>query len=162
MREQHPTLDRDVPPDAVLWRYMAFPKFVSMLKERALYFCRADLLGDPLEGSFTRAREVERQALLQNPPDGRTRDELAEVFRHNQEINMRNSRMIYVNCWHLGDHESMALWQGYGSGEYCVASAPHSDCSTSCFPRSSAERVSLLLVRLQVPMNRRRTRIRYY
>ena len=66
MRNSHPSLDRDLPPDAVLWRYMDFPKFVSMLKEGALWFSRADLLGDPLEGSFTQAREMERQRMLEN------------------------------------------------------------------------------------------------
>ena len=45
MRDGHPSFDRDVPADAVLWRYMDFPKFLSMLKEGALWFSRADLLG---------------------------------------------------------------------------------------------------------------------
>jgi hypothetical protein len=26
----------------------------------------------------------------------------------------------YVNCWHLGDHESMAMWNGYGGGPYGI------------------------------------------
>ena len=65
MRESHPSIDRDVSADAMLWRYMDFPKFVSMLKEGALWFSRADLLGDPLEGSFTQARAIERQQILE-------------------------------------------------------------------------------------------------
>jgi hypothetical protein len=121
MRDSHPSLDRDVPADAVLWRYMDFPKFVSMLKEGALWFSRADLLGDPLEGSFTQAREIERQRLLENPPEGRTREDLEDVFQHNAAINSKNRFMVYINCWHRGDHESMALWQGYGGGPYAVA-----------------------------------------
>lgn len=121
VRDSHPSLDRDLPPDAVLWRYMDFPKFVSMLKESALWFSRADLLGDPLEGSFTQAREIERQRLLADPPDGRTRKELEDVFRHNTRITSEGRRMVYINCWHRGSHESMALWQGYGGGPYALA-----------------------------------------
>lgn len=121
MRQNHPSLDRDVPADTLLWRYMDFPKFVSMLKERALWFSRADLLGDALEGSFTQAREIERQRLLENPPAGQSRSDLEDVFRHNTGITSRSRGMIYVNCWHRGNHESMALWQGYGGGPYAVA-----------------------------------------
>ena len=121
MRDSHPSIDRDVSPDAVLWRYMDFPKFVSMLKERALWFSRADLLGDPLEGSFTQAREIERQQILENPPAGRTRKDLEDIFRHNARVTSESRLKVYINCWHRGSHESMALWQGYGGGPYGVA-----------------------------------------
>ena len=33
------------PNDAVLWRYMSFTKFVSLLTKKALFFARADKLG---------------------------------------------------------------------------------------------------------------------
>ena len=39
--------------DAVLWRFMSFTKFVSLLARNALFFARADKLGDPFEGSLT-------------------------------------------------------------------------------------------------------------
>src|SRR5437667_6511044 len=100
---------------------MDFPKFVSTLKEGALWFSRADLLGDPRERSFTLAREIERQRMLENPPEGRTRKELEDVFRHNARITSESRLNVYVNCWHRGSHESMALWQGYGGGPYAIA-----------------------------------------
>lgn len=121
MRERHPSLDHSLPPDTVLWRYMDFPKFVSLLKESALWFSRADLLGDPLEGSFTLAREAERQRLLAEAPDDSARRELQETFRHNSRVSADSRLMVYINCWHHGSHESMALWQGYGRGPYAVA-----------------------------------------
>lgn len=121
VREPNSSIDQDVPAGDVLWRYLDFAKFVSMLKEGALWFCRADLLGDPLEGSLTRARQIERQQLLENPPDGRTRQDLEDALRHNARMRGDFRPMIYVNCWHRGDHESMALWRGYGNGDYAVA-----------------------------------------
>src|SRR6266849_8959439 len=33
-------------PGAFLWRYMDFAKFVTLLRDKALYFSRADCLGD--------------------------------------------------------------------------------------------------------------------
>ena len=41
------------PADAVLWRYMSFTKFVSLLTKKSLFFARADKLGDPFEGSLS-------------------------------------------------------------------------------------------------------------
>jgi hypothetical protein len=121
MRQTHPAIDSAVEPGATVWRYFDFPKFVSFISNRGLWFSRADLLGDPLEGSFTRAREAERRRYLANPPEGQTPEELGRIFAHNSAIYARNVRCAYVNCWHLGDHESMALWRGYGGGPYGVA-----------------------------------------
>ena len=121
MRERHPIFDCALDPGATLWRYFDLPKFLATLQQRALYFSRADLLGDPMEGSFTRARAAEREALLANPPKGRTREGLEAVFNHNSRFDARTRLAVYVNCWHLGDHESMAMWQGYGGGAYGVA-----------------------------------------
>jgi hypothetical protein len=38
-------------PDSTIWRYLDFPRFVSLLTTRSLFLPRADLLGDPFEGS---------------------------------------------------------------------------------------------------------------
>ena len=121
MRERHPVFTNNIDPNETIWRYFDFPKFTSLLTYQALYFSRANLLGDPLEGSFTRAREVEKQSLLKNPPEGKTRDQLEKIFQHNARIFTKMPNSTYINCWHLGDHESMAMWRGYGGGPYGVA-----------------------------------------
>ena len=41
--------------EAPLWRYMSIEKLKSLLKENALYFRRADLFDDPLEGNQSKA-----------------------------------------------------------------------------------------------------------
>lgn len=121
MREQHPLLDGIIEAETPIWRYFDFPKFVSLLEKSALYFSRADLLGDPLEGSFTKAYAADRHALLASPPDDVTAEELQDILRHNEAFFATQSEDIYVNCWHLGDNESMAMWRIYGSGPYGVA-----------------------------------------
>lgn len=121
MRAQHPVFEAADDPETPIWRYFDFPKFLSLLKEQSLYFCRANLLGDPLEGSFTRAREAERERLLTNPPEGRTWEQLEKIFRHNADLFASMPLCTYVNCWHQGDNESMAMWQGYGGGPYGLA-----------------------------------------
>jgi hypothetical protein len=43
-------LPYELPPDNTpIWRYLDFAKFVLLLTERSLFFCRADLLGDKFE-----------------------------------------------------------------------------------------------------------------
>lgn len=121
MREKHPFFDTDIKPDTVLWRYMDFAKFVSLLANKALWFSRADLLGDPLEGSFTQAYEVQQQELLTHPPGGKTSTDVRRDRMLSQTMTHHSRRSVYVNCWHIGEHESMALWRGYGDGPYAVA-----------------------------------------
>ena len=49
-----PTYDIKVPTfGATLWRYMDFTKLVSLLEHRAIFFARADKLGDPFEGAWS-------------------------------------------------------------------------------------------------------------
>jgi hypothetical protein len=121
MRGVHPVFADRPEPDVAIWRYFDFPKYVALLADGALFFARGDHLGDPLEGSFTKARQIQRQRLLENPPAGRSREDLQEVFRHNEQFDARGPQSVYVNCWHIGDHESMAMWRGYGGGPYGVA-----------------------------------------
>jgi hypothetical protein len=121
MPERHPFFDAEIDRDAPVWRYFDLPRFLSLLEKNALYFCRADLLGDPLEGSLTKANEAERDLWLRNPPSGVTREEVEAVMRHNSAIGEGFKRQVYVNCWHLGAHESMAMWRGYGSGPFGIA-----------------------------------------
>jgi hypothetical protein len=121
MRQSHPVFDRNVAPDAPVWRYFDLAKFSALLQQRALFFSRADLLGDPLEGSLTQAYAVQRDQIIANPPEGRSREEQEAIFRHNAQIGALHPKTIFVSCWHMGDHESMAMWRGYGGGPYGVA-----------------------------------------
>ncbi len=41
--------------ESMIWRYMDFTKFVSLLDRASLFLCRADRLEDPFEGSSTEA-----------------------------------------------------------------------------------------------------------
>lgn len=41
--------------DSILWRFLDFPKLVSVLETRALFFTRADKLEDPFEGAWSDA-----------------------------------------------------------------------------------------------------------
>ena len=38
----------------IIWRYLDLAKFLDLLENQFLFFCRADKFSDPLEGSLNR------------------------------------------------------------------------------------------------------------
>jgi hypothetical protein len=109
----HPVVAPPDDPRATLWRYMDFTKFVDLLARRALWFSRADLLGDPWEGTYTRANLKKRLAQI-----GAVAEPSDEVLRRNL---IATERSIYVNCWHMNEGESAAMWKLYLSAREGVA-----------------------------------------
>lgn len=102
MYAHHPELPDPPSNDTVLWRYMDFTKFVSLLEKSALFFCRADLLVDPFEGSIS----------PQTPPA--VPSNLTEGLVRLLPLDLREvARLTYVSCWHTGDFESEAMWRLY-------------------------------------------------
>ncbi len=118
MYKEHP--DFNPPPsDAILWRYMDFTKFISLLEKQALFFARADKLGDPFEGSYSKVNEVLRPLLIQRAlgekkiPEGNL-EQMADGMK-------KNRRSILINCWHQSTHESAAMWRLYSREEDGIA-----------------------------------------
>ena len=107
MYEQHPEFTTP-PQEAILWRYMDFTKFVSLLDRSSAFFCRADKLGDPsdpFEGSLSQASYDTMQL--------RHHANVVESWRERQSILDAWRRMNMVNCWHRSDYESDAMWKIY-------------------------------------------------
>jgi hypothetical protein len=87
---------------------MNYDKFESFIVEQILYFCSIDILKkeDPFEGSYYACKllhEVEPS--------------VAQNF-----VNQVNQcgPPIAVNCWHLSEYDSMAMWKIY-SGKKGIA-----------------------------------------
>jgi hypothetical protein len=122
--EQHESFQPPSDPNVPLWRYMDLAKFLNLIQTGKLYFPRADLLGDPFEGSMTFATVRAWEEALTNEetrsrvfPDmsaddaRRMREQMARFYRD-------NVRESFVSCWHAAQHESAAMWSLYGrSGE---------------------------------------------
>ncbi len=102
---------------ATLWRYLDFEKFQSLLETKSLFFCRADKFSDPFEGSLPkieadyRIREEKRIA----KSFGREFNE--EQALNNilglQSLHQRLKRGTTINCWHINNNESDAMWRLY-------------------------------------------------
>ena len=104
----------DTPPDdTVIWRYLEFWKVVHLLVESKLWFARGDTLADNREGSLPllNAYEVDAERADAKPFE---KGLLDRYF-------IRNRTITYLNCWHIGAHESAAMWDLYIPGHDGVA-----------------------------------------
>ncbi|MBK0392107.1 hypothetical protein [Ramlibacter algicola] len=95
----------------VLWRYVDTARFLDFLETKALFFCRGDQFEDKFEGAFTHSlRDAIESAYLSNKIDY-TYESFKKELR----------RRVFVNCWHNGRDDSMAMWKIYGQSPCAVA-----------------------------------------
>ncbi len=102
MYKEHPVFEKPENENAKIWRYMDFTKFVSLLDKSALFFTRADKLGDPFEGSYSKANIQLRPWVH----DLRSAIDLSEFYR-------LLPKFTVINCWNLSEYESAAMWKLY-------------------------------------------------
>lgn len=96
------------PDDTVIWRYITFTKFCSMLNEQALFFCRLDKLHDKWEGVYPKAMLEYWAKVYQDIPAG---DE--GVARLKEILIRKIIPSHFVNCWFMSEYESDAMWRLY-------------------------------------------------
>lgn len=103
-----------------LARYMDITKFLSLLKDRQLFFCRLDKLEDRFEGTLPKISKKQLADWFRNvgvtvdPNDIGSIDEKVEleVERH-YEFSKKYKSLTCINCWNEYKGESYALWKVY-------------------------------------------------
>ncbi|MDP3434167.1 MAG: hypothetical protein Q8T04_14540 [Bacteroidota bacterium] len=125
----------EIPPnDTVLWRFMDFTKFVSLLSTSSLYFTRADLFSDPFEGAKGVLKNKKKwdklyleffKSAIENPPEPepekekKSKDyvtiEAKRLLSQLDSIGSRQQTETFINCWHENPYESEAMWKLYTS-----------------------------------------------
>lgn len=113
-------MSNDPPPDlrdiedatVTLWRYLDIYKYLDLIQTSELHFARADEMEDPWEGSVGAANHKLRPQLYGEHWEAMSRG-IGPVLAATRS-------RTYLNCWHIGAHESMAMWRLYGSeGKRC-------------------------------------------
>ncbi len=111
----HHDLTDSVPTtDIPIWRYMDFARFLDLIRSNALYFrCVEEFKElDPFEGAFPTNHVT---GLL---PDWRSQGALEHHLSilTDQIVAMCDvvRKLVYVNCWHVNEYESAAMWSQYG------------------------------------------------
>lgn len=108
--------DNQPDPDAVLWRYMDTPRFLSMLTSNALWFTRADQFDDQYEGARLPADRSEK-----HPDLSSIRPELIPVQQGLADVGAILRRQHFMTCWHQNPEESAAMWRAYARRGDAVA-----------------------------------------
>lgn len=120
MYEEHLTFIQPEDEEIKVWRYMDFTKLVSLIDSRRLYFTRADKFEDPFEGSWPKMNVFAREVVPEDiPPEGR--DKFLNAMRNMGETNKHWPRYKAINCWHMNDYESAAMWKLYLKSDEGIA-----------------------------------------
>jgi hypothetical protein len=120
MYEAHPIFIQPQNENSKVWRYMDFTKLVSLIDSRRLYFTRVDKFGDPFEGSWPRMNVIARQQIPDSIPE-EGRDNFIKSMENMREFSKNWPRYNAINCWHLNEHESAAMWKLYLKSDEGIA-----------------------------------------
>jgi len=104
---EHPIFEKSADPDALVWRYMDFTKFVDILDTKSVFFARSDEFEDRFEGSYPQINVTARAQKLREqgaPPV------ISQLERY---LSKEIRRYVALNCWHMNSHESAAMWRLY-------------------------------------------------
>jgi len=100
----------------IIWRYMNFASFCSVLEKEKLFFKRLDRYSDQLEAVLyeSTVQEFEERYRAKAPWSSRNN---AKKYALREKWNYRHAaRYILSNCWTISNHEDYALWRVYLAG----------------------------------------------
>jgi hypothetical protein len=124
MYEAHPVFIQPENPEVKVWRYMDFTKLISLIDSRRLFFTRADKFNDPFEGSWPKMNVAARQKVyeqMQGQLSETARAPFLKAMKNFDEINKHWRRFHAINCWHMNEHESAAMWKLYLKSDEGIA-----------------------------------------
>lgn len=99
----------NIEEDTTVWRYIDIYQLISMLTDKKLFFSRLDTLNDPSEMTFPALnKKVFSISGMQHRKI---------LYEYIDELK-KNS---FVNCWHINNAESQAMWRLYLSSYDGVA-----------------------------------------
>jgi len=115
MIEPHP--DIETPESSTeIWRYMTLDKLLHLLASSSLWLSRCDFFEDGWEGRYSDATyDTFKNTLIGSE------DRIERLWQWHQDANCGMRNCLYVNCWHINQEESAALWQIYSNYGKCVA-----------------------------------------
>ena len=115
MYQEHTVFSKPENENAKIWRFMDFTKFVSLLEKKALFFCNSEKIGDPFEGSFSK-KSIEK---MKNHPFFKNVN--SQFFEQLSQTRRLMKKFHFLNCWHINDYESAAMWSLYLSNNEGIA-----------------------------------------
>lgn len=98
-----------------IWRYVNFTKYTDLLERKQQFFPSGEILKkiDPYEGHFQKSFFIQPEIV----------DEWLKQWAEQKDKKARyeDPKTVFINCWHINDEQSDALWKVYTKPEECVA-----------------------------------------
>lgn len=103
---------------------MSFPKFVSLLSSKTLWFARPDTFEDKLEGSYSSAPILITKEVLEQHGTADPQQVLGKLIPGWTALRQIFVDESYISCWNMNDDENDGLWRVYGdiSQMVCIQS----------------------------------------
>jgi len=121
-------------PRASIWRYLDLAKYEYMLSKRSLYFPNVLLFKDGFEGSYPEqipqihnnltsenTKRLYELHLRENPDDANHLLPLEELLKASANMRLFGRGYTFSSCWHMAEHESLAMWEIYGGQNKRIA-----------------------------------------
>lgn len=106
---EHGSFTPPTNPNQVIWRYLDFTKYVDLLSTSTLYFTRPDYFTDIFEGSIPKKtvewRDYQEWQKILSIPDYKPVNWSQHYYSQREQV--------AINCWHMNDFESEAMWKLY-------------------------------------------------
>ena len=113
----HTSFPQPKNPDAKIWRYMNFTKLSAMYEQNGLFFSRADILGDPFEGAYTKANADDQLRSEVYAEDSKKLkipiEKMISAYKDFGVCRKWRRQWMMVSCWHMNEYESAAMWNLY-------------------------------------------------
>lgn len=113
----HPCFVQPQNTNGYIWRYMDFTKFVALLESSSIFFSRADLFEDIFEGSLPKGNLINQALIYREIPE----DQRLNAIQQMSEFRRRVRTSTFINCWHMNQHESAAMWKLYAKTNEAIA-----------------------------------------
>ena len=133
--KDHPEFKLPLNENEKIWRYLDFTKFVSLICNQSLFFCRADEIAklDRFEGTFTGAS---LKALISKTNTKKPEDEFETLKQMFGLLTRALRKCTVVSCWHKSEIESDAMWKLYSSNKQSIAIQSTIGRLKSCFDKT--------------------------
>ena len=104
--------------DTKIWQYMDLSEFIHLLYSKSLFFCNTRKFGDPFEGSLpefnnniNKQKKYQTSKELLNNKKNFQKSIKSKTITNWSYQDWKNR--VLVNCWHMNNSESAAMWNSY-------------------------------------------------
>jgi hypothetical protein len=114
--------------NTIIWRYMNYKKFMSLVERKALYFARSTNQEDKLEGTHSNESENYLDSIINDiNPDDENHSKVVDLISGYCN-DVKNAKFqSYINCWSASQNESQYMWDKFGKIDrsVCIKSTIH-------------------------------------